>query len=448
MRSNTGSPHRTTRWARPALAITVPAVAAALLVAGCSSSGSSSASSSASSSGTSSASASATGAGAGATSSSGSGNASALAAGTKNVSGADPVVIGVLYTDDNPIGIAPEIKSAGEAAADYVNSHGGVGGRPVKIVPCNGMNNAQNDAQCATQFVNSGVVTVEGLDGFWGGVGVSIIGKAGIANQTLPISGPEFSAPNAYPWEGSGVTASAAAASYFVQQKLASACAYQDIPSFQEQCVDDFQKPAVALGAKSPQLVTIPPTANDLSQYAAKLQQTGAKGVLVVAGDPATPNLIQAAAQIGYKPQWILPSQQPDFFKAVGADANGAIFYDDLVDSSDTTNADAAVFRAAMAKWAPGAVLDAFSIMTFSNIVTLARLGDQVGGDKITRANLPAVLGQIKNLPQFMGPTLNASTHLPGLPHALHTGAYLYQWNGTSYSVAGTGYYIVPGSTS
>lgn len=441
MRSTIRSALRPNPRGRLALVIATPAIAATL-VAGCSSSGSSSAGGTASSAG-----GSATGAGsAAATTSGGSGNAAALAAGTKNVSGGDPVVIGVLYTDDNPIGIAPEIKSAGEAAAAYVNSHGGVGGRPVKIVACNGMNNAQNDAQCATQFVNSGVVTVDGLDGFWGGVGVSIIGKAGIANQTLPISGPEFSAPNAYPWEGSGVTASAAAASYFAQQKLPSACAYQDIPSFQEQCVDDFQKPAEALGS-NPQLVTIPPTANDLSQYAAKLQQTGAKGVLVVAGSPATPNLIQAAAQLGYKPQWILPSQQPSFFKAVGADANGAIFYDDLVDSSDKTNQDAAVFRAAMAKWAPGAVLDAFSIMTFSNIVTLARLGDQVGGAKITRAGLPTLLGQIKNLPQFMGPTLDASKHLAGLPHALHTGAYLYQWNGTGYTLAGKGYYLVPGAT-
>ena len=437
MRSPTRSAHRPTMRVRPALAAAAPAIAGALLIAGCSSGGSGSAGGSAAG----------TGSAVAATASGGTGDAAALAAGTKDVTGGNPVMIGVLYTDDNPIGIAPEIKSAGEAAAAYVNAHGGVGGRPVKIVACNGMNNSQNDAQCATQFVNSGVVTVEGLDGFWGGVGVSIIGKAGIVNQTLPISGPEFSAANAYPWEGSGVTASAAAASYFVQQKLTSACAYQDIPSFQEQCVDDFQKPAKTLGA-NPQLVTIPPTANDLSQYAAKLRQTGAKGVLVVAGSPGTPNLIQAAAQLGYKPQWILPSQRPDFFKAVGANADGAIFYDDLVDSSDTTNKDAAVFRAAMSKWAPGAVLDAFSIMTFSNIVTLARLGDQVGGDKITRADLPAVLGQIKNLPQFMGPTLDASKHLAGLPHALHTGAYLYKWNGTGYTPAGTGYYVVPGATS
>ncbi len=405
-----------------------------LLIAGCSSSGSSNAGGSAPGAGA-----------AAATSSGGPGDAGALADGTKNVSGGNPVVIGVLYTDDNPIGIAPEIKSAGDAAATYVNSHGGIGGRPVKIVACNGKNNAQDDAQCATQFVNSGVVTVEGLDGFWGGVGVSVIGKAGIVNQTLPISGPEFSAQNAYPWEGSGITASAAAASYFVEQKVSGACAYQDIPSFKEQCADDFQKPAKILGADT-QLVAIPITANDMSQYAVKLKQTGANGVLVVAGSPGTPNLIQAAAQIGYKPQWILPSQRPDFFTSVGPNADGVIFYDDLVDSSVTTNKDAAVFRAAMAKWAPSAVLDAFSIMTFSNIVTLARLGDEVGGDKITRANLPSVFGNIKNLPQFMGPTLDASKHLAGLPHALHTGAYLYKWDGKSYTQAGKGYYVVPGA--
>src|SRR5579863_3510701 len=254
VRSTIRSPHRSTGRARPVLAVAVPAIAGILLIAGCSNSGSSSAGGSQAGTGAASAATSAGTGAAAATSSSGSGDAAALAAGTKNVSGGNPVVIGVLYTDDNPIGIAPEIKSAGEAAAAYVNSHGGVGGRPVKIVACNGMNNAQNDAQCATEFVNSGVVTVEGLDGFWGGVGVSIIGKAGIVNQTLPISGPEFSAPNAYPWEGSGVTASAAAASYFVQQKLASACAYQDVPAFQEQCADDFQKPAESLGAH-PQLV-------------------------------------------------------------------------------------------------------------------------------------------------------------------------------------------------
>lgn len=368
-----------------------------------------------------------------------------LAAGTKNVPGDNPVPVGVLYTDDNPIGVAPEIKDAADAAAKYVNSHGGIGGRAVKIVACNGKNNAQSDAQCAAQFVNSGVVTVYGLDGFWGGVGVSVIGKAGIANQTLPISGPEFSAPNAYPWEGSGVTASAAAASYIADQKITGGCAYVDVPAFKEQCLDYFQKPAQQLGVKT-SVLAISPTANDLGQYATRLSQTGAKSVLVTAGGQVPQQLINSSAQIGYKPQWILPSQRPDFFKAVGSQANGMIFYNDLVDASDQTNADAAIFRAALAEWAPKTVVDAFSIMTFANIVTLARLGTQVGGDKITRQGLPALLGSVKNLPQFMGPVLDSSKHLPDLPHALHTGAYLYQWDGSTYKAAGKGYYVVPGS--
>jgi len=412
---------------RPAYRAIAATAALALLVAGCSSSAGKSS-------------------GAGSAASGSPASSAPLSSGSA-ASTSNPVPIGILYTDDNPIGTAPEIQQAAVAASNYVNQNGGIGGRAVKIVACNGKNNAQNDAQCATQFVNAGVVTVFGLDGFWGGVGVSIIGKAGIANQTLPISGPEFSAPNAYPWEGSGVTASAAAASYIVQNKLKGSCAYVDIPSFAQQCSDDFQKVVESQGATSTS-VAIPPAANDMSQYVTKLSSAGATGVLIVAGAPVPQNLVTSGAQQNFKPQWILPSQQPSFYKAVGSAGNGLISYNDLVDSADQSNADAAIFRTAMAKWEPNAALDAYSIMTFSNIVTLARLGTQVGGDKITVAGLPALLSSIKNLPQFMGPVLDASKHLPGLPNALHTGAYLYKWDGKALSQAGTGYYVVPGSTS
>jgi ABC-type branched-subunit amino acid transport system substrate-binding protein len=421
--------HRPPRHRKPTLAVTAFIAAGSLLIAGCSSS----ASKKGGSGGNSGASAAAADPG-------------VLAAGSKPAATSNPVVIGVLYTDDNPIGIAPEIKDAGAAAESYVNSHGGVGGRPVKVIACNGKNNAQSDAQCAAKFVNGGAVTVYGLDGFWGGVGVSVIGKAGIANQTLPISGPEFSAPNSYPWQGSGVTASAAAASYVAENKFKGACIYADIPSFKEQCDDEFQATAKDLGATT-QSLAVPAAANDLSQYATKLSRTKSDAVLVVAGGALPVNLIKSSAQISYKPQWILPSQRPDFFTSIGSLANGIIFYNDLVDANDQSNADAAVFQAAMAKWAPDAAQDAFSIMTFANIVTLARLGAQVGGDKITRAGLPGLLANVKDLPQFMGPALDASKHLPNLPHALHTGAYLYKYNDAKLSQAGKGYYVVPGST-
>ena len=402
--------------------------AGGLVLAGCSSSGNASSSSS-------------TGTASNSTASSS--PVSAATASGAAASTADPVQVGILYTADNPIGTSPEVLAAANAAAAYINAHGGIGGRAVKIVACNGQNNAQSDARCAAQFVNSSVVTVYGLDGLWGGIGVSIIGKAGIVNQTLPISGPEFTAPNAYPWEGSGITGSYAAAAYAAGSKGSGACAYVDVAAFQQQCDQYFEPAAKALNV-STSTVSIPADASDMSPYATKLSSGGAKVVLVTAGGQVPEELVNDSAQIGYDPTWILPTQQPDFFKAVGSHAKGLIFYNDLKDGSDTADRDSALFDSVMKQYAPTAAIDAFSIMAFSNLMTLKALGDQAGGSKITRQNMPALLSKI-DVQQFMGPMLNYQVHLPGAPHAVHTGAYLYEWNGSALQLAGRGYYQVTG---
>lgn len=413
--------------------------AGGLVLAGCSSSGNASSSSTAGAS----SSAGATSTAGNAAASSSSPVATASGAAASAASTADPVQVGILYTDDNPIGTSPEILAAANAAATYINAHGGIGGRAVKIVACDGQNNAQSDARCAAQFVNSGIVTVYGLDGLWGGIGVSIIGKAGIVNQTLPISGPEFTAPNAYPWEGSGITGSYAAAAYAAENKDSGTCAYVDVAAFQQQCDQYFLPAAKALGV-STSTVSIPADANDMSPYATKLSSGGAKVALVTAGGQVPEELVNDSAQIGYDPTWILPTQQPDFFKAVGSHAKGLIFYNDLKDGSDTADPDSALFDSVMKQYAPTAAIDAFSIMAFSNLMTLKALGDQVGGSKITRQNMPALLSKI-DVQQFMGPMLNYKVHLPGAPHAVHTGAYLYEWNGSALQLAGKGYYEVTG---
>ncbi len=162
--------------------------------------------------------------------------------------------------------------------------------------------------------------------------------------------------------------------------------------------------------------VSIPADANDMSPYATKLSSGDAKVALVTAGGQVPEELVNDSAQMGYDPTWILPTQQPDFFKAVGAHAKGLIFYNDLKDGSDTADPDSALFDSVMKQYAPTAAIDAFSIMAFSNLMTLKALGDQVGGSKITRQNLlraavedrrAAIHGAAAQLPQV---------HLPGAP--------------------------------
>ena len=73
--------------------------------------------------------------------------------------------------------------------------------------------------------------------------------------------------------------------------------------------------------------------------------------------------------------------------------------------------------------------------------MTLQRLGNQQGGAKLTKADLPGLLSSIHGIKQFMGPVLNSATHLPSYPHDTHTGAYLWMWNGQACQTLGQGYF-------
>ncbi|GAF47637.1 ABC transporter substrate-binding protein [Rhodococcus wratislaviensis] len=356
-----------------------------------------------------------------------------------------PIKIGVLYTDDNPIGVTPEIKKAAEAGEQYVNSHGGIDGRTIEIVACNGANNPQNTARCATQFVNAHVATVYGLDATWGGVGVEVLNKAGIVNQTLPISGPEFTSDNAYPWLASGLTSASAAATYAAEAGGKAACIYQEFASFKEQCLDYFGGTADAKGVEwTP--IPIPPNADDLAQYATKAAGTGAETILMIGGVTSVRQVISSAAQIGFKPQWITATQPSDFYEAMGPLAEGLINFNDLKDANDPNDPDAELFRSIMQTYAPDADTTNFATMIISNLLTLKRLAEEqgVGGEQITQENFANVLKAVK-VQQFMGPMLDAAHPIKRYPRAVHTGAYLYQRQADgSVKPAGQGYYEFP----
>jgi ABC-type branched-subunit amino acid transport system substrate-binding protein len=344
-----------------------------------------------------------------------------------------------MYTDNNPLGTSPEIKGAAIAAQQYINAHGGIGGRVLKVVPCNGANNAQNDVQCATQFANDGAITVQGLDAVWGSIGPAILQKSNVVNQTEPLAGPEFDNPNAYPWLGINVTGGAAMAAYVKKQHASAACMYIDVAALVPSCTDDFEK---RLGESIP-LVPIAETANDMSQYVAKLAHSHADYVYLSTDVTRAIAIIQSASQIGYDPHWMMIADfaRPDFFKNLGSLAKGCVFFSDLELSSNTSDPDTAIFNEAMKAYAPGALIDNQSVMAFSDLMTLKRLGDQQGGDKMTKADLSGLFAKIHGIKQFMGPVLDYTTHLPGLSHDMHTGAYLTMWNGQAFQPLGNGYY-------
>jgi ABC-type branched-subunit amino acid transport system substrate-binding protein len=417
---------RTALWPRrraaSAVVVTVT-VATALAVAGCSSSSSSS------------------GGQAGGAAASTNGAAAAVATGSSDPAPAgSPVKIGVIYTNNNPLGDSPEIADAAEAAQSYINAHGGMGGRPLQIQTCNEANNPQADIQCATSFVNGGEISVVGLGGLWGENGLSVIEKAGIVNQTIAISGPEFSSSLAYPFNGELVTGGNAIAKYAAAHGDTSvACVYSAVASLQQGCTQYFADRAKAAGIKNVTLIPIPPSATDLTQYVQQIAQSKAQLVYSDNSEPDNIQMIQDAQQLGANVTWALPgdSARPDFFNTLKGLANGTLFYADQKFPTETSDPDVALYLQVMKQYKPNALIDSTSIEAFSTLMTLKTLADRIGGQNMTKTGLVNALDNLKPLPEFMGPELSSSTHIPGYPHAYHTGAYVYQAKNGGYVQAG-----------
>ncbi len=81
----------------------------------------------------------------------------------------DPIVVGMVNTEGSPGLDFPEISTSTQAAADLLNEHGGMGGRPVKMEFCKANGSPETSQACAQELAGKGAELVMlGLDLFPG----------------------------------------------------------------------------------------------------------------------------------------------------------------------------------------------------------------------------------------------------------------------------------------
>jgi branched-chain amino acid transport system substrate-binding protein len=81
----------------------------------------------------------------------------------------DPIVVGMVNTEGSPGLDFPEISTSTQAAADFLNEHGGMGGRPIKMEFCKASGAPETSQACAQELAGKGVEMVMlGLDLFPG----------------------------------------------------------------------------------------------------------------------------------------------------------------------------------------------------------------------------------------------------------------------------------------
>ena len=79
----------------------------------------------------------------------------------------EPIVVGLVNTEGTPGLDFPDIRLDMLAAADYLNDHGGFGGRPIQLEPCIVKGSPETSQACAQELVGKNVEMVMlGLDLF------------------------------------------------------------------------------------------------------------------------------------------------------------------------------------------------------------------------------------------------------------------------------------------
>jgi branched-chain amino acid transport system substrate-binding protein len=134
-----------------------------------------------------------------------------------------PFRLGLVNTEGVPGLDFPEIRTVIEAAAAYLNGHGGFGGRPVELLTCIAAGSPESSQACAQELVAKRVdVVLLGFDLFahyptYGAAGVPVIGA-------LPILPPDYQADALFVTGGNlTVTAAMAgvASRHFAASKVA-----------------------------------------------------------------------------------------------------------------------------------------------------------------------------------------------------------------------------------
>ncbi|MCW2890346.1 MAG: branched-chain amino acid transport system substrate-binding protein [Streptosporangiaceae bacterium] len=331
-----------------------------------------------------------------------------------------PIVVGMINNDTNPLGSFVEVRKAAQAAVSYVNdSLGGAGGRPIKLAVCASNGSAPASANCAAELLGQKpAVVVGGLD--LGADGsVPALAKAGVPYvPSSPIGAVEFTSPNSFaPVAGASGSMSAGAA--YVADKLSPkkvAVLFNDNPQARLAAENFVKKVLNGKGVTNVALVAFGNNETDMTGPVSQALKGGTDTVIGIMQGSGCANVLKAKQSLGSTAKFLFPGScaDPQVIKAAGPGAEGAYFaVQQLLPTAD--DPDTKAFTAAVAKYDPSVPLSGFAQGSFGTVVTLASVLAKVTPPDSPAAVMAALKG-IAGRPSFMGPKLTCDgKQQPGL---------------------------------
>ncbi len=331
---------------------------------------------------------------------------------------AEPIRLGMLNIENVDGFSFPELRGAAEAAATFVNNElGGVGGRPIEIVPCITSLSPEQSQTCAQELVQEGVVALVG------GIDVMSQGSVPVLEQNavptlggIPAGLPEMQSGAHFYFSGGTPGAMAAMLAHAEKNGAASALiAHADLPSFNVMAAD-FAKPVGESLGMDVEIVKFPLIGADMLPVLTAAADADVDALIVNAADTACIPIMELAQQLELRAQVYLVGAcaAPEILDEAGAAAGGIIFSGE--GPADPNAIGGSIFDAVVAQYATGPA-EAAGTVAFRGFMNTYWVLTELGADNISADSITEFMRSTVDRPSFWGHAYTCDgQRIPGLP--------------------------------
>lgn len=346
-----------------------------------------------------------------------------------------PIVIGDI-TDASLDSTQSVVPAAQDAAADYINEHGGIGGRPVEVMHCDPKAEPAAANACINQFAQAHAIAITGASIIMGGCCVKTAEKLELPYFTNPNLPEEFSSE----WGvliGAGQLGDSYTKSQWAEEggtKKVSVFTL-DLPTthysteLKEQLLAGTQVELEPVYYKFGLADLTAPINQVLSQDPEK--------IMLVSATPDELKAVPAFEQGGIEPEQMISGLQSldkeHFLEPLGEAAEGMYFGTQLDSFTDTSNEDVALYLKVMEE-AGAPAESVYAQFAFSDMMMI-----WAGAKELKEPTAVALHEYFKTagpLPIFMsGTLLPVSKTVKGFPALRYMKEDLVQWDAANEEV-------------
>jgi len=264
-----------------------------------------------------------------------------------------PVMVGLINTENAPLGSFPELGRGVQAAIRYVDEHlGGVAGRPLQVVPCITAGTPESSQACAnTLALKSPVAVIGGID-LSASASIPVLAKAGIPYVTgSPTVLEELDATGSYALTAGQGGDILGEADYVINTFKPNriAVVYPDLPGLLNDATQAASNVLRAKGIAS-KLVAVKPDAADLAPALTAAMASNPDVLFGIFPAQGCARLMQARQALGVsvKTFYLGACAEQSVIQAAGPAADQAYFASAYLPPTASVDPDVSSYDAAM----------------------------------------------------------------------------------------------------